>query len=286
MERRELTPPRRQYYSVRSGRRPANQGFTLAEFKRFFLPVYDKLEMDGLFQEWFGYFCVDVDHVHGRAGGDVALYVFRKLRRTNLWPVSAALDTYTEDDLFDMIEFLHDHASKGVTGKYHQFSDCGWHYDTFDQAAGRAEFRAAVNELLMDYGQGFELSAGGEILTLPNDAFAPLLAAELPHTDAKNVNQRVKAAMQKYRRRAMSERRDAIRDLADVLEYLRDEARAVLKSKDEADLFNLANNFGIRHHNKEQKTDYDEAIWLSWMFYYYLATIHACVRLIEKAKKK
>lgn len=41
----------------------------------------------------------------------------------------------------------------------------------------------------------------------------------------------------------------------------------------------------IRHHNKEQKTGYDESIWLSWAFYYYLATINACVRLIERSKQ-
>ncbi|MCX5545193.1 hypothetical protein M3A49_38100 [Paraburkholderia sp. CNPSo 3076] len=69
-----------------------------------------------------------------------------------------------------------------------------------------------------------------------------------------------------------------------MLEFIRNEAKAVLTSQDEADLFQLANNFGIRHHRKDQKTDYDSSIWLSWMFYYYLATIHACFRLIEKAK--
>jgi hypothetical protein len=84
----------------------------------------------------------------------------------------------------------------------------------------------------------------------------------------------------------MDERRDAVRDLADVLEFLRPQAKAVLASKDEADLFNLANNFGIRHHNAGQKTDYDPAIWLSWAFYYYLATIHAVTRLIEKANQE
>lgn len=34
---------------------------------------------------------------------------------------------------------------------------------------------------------------------------------------------------------------------------------------------------------QRQKNPYDSAIWLSWMFYCYLAAIHACVRLIEKA---
>lgn len=61
-------------------------------------------------------------------------------------------------------------------------------------------------------------------------------------------------------------------------------AKRVLNRDDERDLFNLANNFGIRHHKPGQKTDYDQAIWHSWMFHHYLATIHACVRVIEKAK--
>ena len=60
----------------------------------------------------------------------------------------------------------------------------------------------------------------------------------------------------------------------------------MLTSKDESDLFNLANNFGIRHHKPDQKTDYDKPIWYSWMFYYYLSTIHACMRLIEKSEAK
>ena len=96
---------------------------------------------------------------------------------------------------------------------------------------------------------------------------------------------RVEAAIHKFRRHRSSieDRRDAVRDLADVLEYLRPKLKEVLVSKDEQDLFNIANNFGIRHHREGQKTDYDKAIWLSWVFYFYLATIHAAVRLIEKS---
>ena len=48
--------------------------------------------------------------------------------------------------------------------------------------------------------------------------------------------------------------------------------------------FEIANNFGIRHHKVGQRTDYDKPIWYSWLFYYYLATIHAAVRLIDKGR--
>ncbi|TWO69171.1 hypothetical protein FN976_20575 [Caenimonas sedimenti] len=220
----------------------------------------------------------------GQAGGDVGLFVFRKLRRMSLWPIRDWLDAYDEDDLFDIIEFLHDHATKGVDGHHHTYNQCGWHYTKFDARAGREMFRREMNDVLADYGRGYEISASGEILTLAEDEFAPMLSAELPHSDGANVTERVNAAKLKYRRRALSERRDAVRDLADVLEFLRPEAKKALHSKDESELFQLANNFGIRHHNKEQKTDYDTSIWLSWMFYHYLASIHACLRLIEKGK--
>ena len=55
-----------------------------------------------------------------------------------------------------------------------------------------------------------------------------------------------------------------------------------LNKKDENDIFNIANNFGIRHHNKDQQTEYDKAIWYSWIFYYYLATVHAVLRMTNK----
>jgi hypothetical protein len=80
----------------------------------------------------------------------------------------------------------------------------------------------------------------------------------------------------------VDDRRRAVRDLADVMEYLRPKLQALLTANDEKDLFNLANNFGIRHHNDKQKTNYDAALWLSWMFYYYLATIHVMLRKLEQ----
>ena len=114
-----------------------------------------------------------------------------------------------------------------------------------------------------------------------------LLKAEFPkpYVDFRNVEGKVESAIRKFCwfNSSVEDRREAVRTLADVLEFLRPKIKKALTSKDEDDLFNLANNFGIRHHNDKQKIRYDAQIWLSWMFYYYLATIHACIRRLRSA---
>jgi len=102
--------------------------------------------------------------------------------------------------------------------------------------------------------------------------------------DWPNVEARVTAAISRFARykSTLDVRRDAVRDLAGVLEFLRPKVQAVPTKKDEADLFSIANGFGIRHHREDQKTDYDRDIWHTFMFYYYLAMIHAVLRLIKK----
>jgi hypothetical protein len=275
----------RSYYSQRAGRGPASATLGLQDLKRVFKAQFDQLESEGYFQECLGFECVDAGFVPGSIGTDLQAELLLTLRKPNLWPVHSTIDDWSEDDLFDMVEFLHDHISKPTKRYFHNYSGCGWHCSEFDRDAGRLEYRQKINRLLRAYDSGFELSEQGEILALSPTGFEPLLDAPLPHSDTKNVTARVEAAIHKFRRHRSSieDRRDAVRDLADVLEYLRPKLKEVLVSKDEQDLFNIANNFGIRHHREGQKTDYDKAIWLSWVFYFYLATIQAAVRLIEKS---
>jgi hypothetical protein len=86
---------------------------------------------------------------------------------------------------------------------------------------------------------------------------------------------------------SLSERKEAIRELADVFEWLKKtrDLGSVLDGKDESAIFDIANNFAIRHHNPKQKANYDRAIWYSWIFHFYLATYHAAIRLLVKKEK-
>jgi hypothetical protein len=156
------------------------------------------------------------------------------------------------------------------------------HWETFNKTDGQTVFRQKINELLDMYCNPFELSEKGEILLKPEVGFEKIFEADIP-SENQNVKDRISSAVLRYRRHGstLDDRRQAVRDLADVLEYLRPQVKSILTKQDESDLFNIANNFGIRHHNESQKTDYDAVIWLSWMFYYYLATIHALLRKMK-----
>jgi len=274
----------RRYYSVRTGKNPNSTRYSLQMLLRLFRDLYKHFLEKEYFQEAFGYWCVDAEQVPGTLGIDIEAQMFRLLRKENLWPIDEKCVNYSEDDLFDVVEFLYDHVSKPVNGYFHSYNLCGWHYDTFDKEEGQKEFFTALNPLLSDYEEGYELTIDGEIIVKGQPGLDLLFKATVTTSEPENVQARVEAAISKFRRHrsSLEDRRDAIRDLADVLEYLRPRLKDVLTKKDENDLFNLANNFGIRHHNDQQKTDYDKAIWYSWMFYYYLATVHATVRLIEK----
>jgi hypothetical protein len=276
----------RAYYSRRTGKNQDIARLDLAMLCRLFRELYVSYVDKGYFQEAFGYYCVDDGDIPGTLGSDIEAQMFLQIRKPGLSPIHEQCLLYQEEDLFDVIEFTFDCVSKPEDGVYHAFSNCGWHYETFDQTIGQSEYRADLNVLLSDYEDGYELSAQGEILALAEPGLQSLLEADVPACDAENVESRINAAILKFRRyrSSLEDRRDALRDLADVLEFIRPQAKQVLVSKDEDDLFNIANNFGIRHHNDRQKTDYDKPIWYSWIFYYYLATIHATLRLIEKSK--
>lgn len=266
------------FYSVRTGKNKNTEGFEFPEFLDLFFRAFQNFREGGFFDEYLGTACVDMGPVPGKVA-DVELDILLKVRKNGIWPIESNLPGLGEDDVFDLIEYLYQNVSKPIDGTYHDFAGCGMHWETFNKSEGETEFVQSMNELLALYKGSFELSPQGEILHKPEKGFEPIFEADVPSND-DNIKSRVSSAVLRYRRHGstIDDRRQAVRDLADVLEYLRPQVKSVLTKQDEKDLFNLANNFGIRHHNDQQKTGYDTALWLSWMFYYYLATIHVLLR--------
>ncbi len=172
----------------------------------------------------------------------------------------------TEDCIFDVIEFLYDHASKpGAWSVVTSPSgDDYYDYESYDEEAGQDEFRSSANSFLTDYKTGFELTKEGTILAIGEHGLQNILVAEIIPYDEANVDKKVRSAIAKWRNRhlALSEKKEAIRELADVFEWLKKTKKlsAVLDAKDESAIFDIANNFALRHHNPNQKTNYDKTI--------------------------
>jgi hypothetical protein len=233
----------RQYYSTRAGKNENFRGFDSDSLKKYFLVIYRD----------FARSCYFSEHLDNFTATDINGKLLLLLRRDeNFWPIENNIQNYTEDDLFDIIEFLYDNISKrtgcDVTG--YNFRD--WDYD---QSKGQQEFRQRINEILIDYKDGYELTNDGEICIKGEHGLSEIFNTEIPKSADKIVKDKVNLAIKKYRcsRSNLDERRIAIRELADILENLRPKIKKEFFEKDENDLFNIANNYCIRHLREKQK---------------------------------
>lgn len=278
----------RKYYSQRSGKNPNNEKISLELLKELFSEIYYKYLNIEYFKEKIGY--IDEFHnnfYYGKLGNEdeIRRHLFLSLRKKNLWPINKYIESYKEDDLFDIIEFCYDNISQPI---YEEVSDdyLGQRYevDHYIYDEPKSEFRDAINKHLKDYGEGFELLKTGNIVILSGYGLESIYEAKIPSNDDQNIIKPINIAIDKFRGKisTLQDRKEAVRLLADVLEYLRPKAKFVITKSDENDLFNIANNFGIRHHNDKQKTEYDERIWISWMFYHYLSTIYTILWKLRK----
>ncbi len=143
-----------------------------------------------------------------------------------------------------------------------------------------------MNRLLERTSLGLRLADEGEdtgrLVVLTDAARGELVERMAQRADA-TTGDVVRHALALFRSRGAAEhdKRSAVITLAGVLE----ERRALLKSellrKDEGALFQIANEFAIRHRREGQKPDYDPA-FLDWVYYWYLSTIDLTDRVLER----
>jgi hypothetical protein len=113
---------------------------------------------------------------------------------------SWAPEDMTEDHVFDVFEFLYDHASK--PGELIDMrSESNWDYQdygSYDEAAGRDEFRAAANLILVEMGDGFEIGKDGQVRANGTGGLQHILKAEILSFDPTNVDNKVVAAIERW----------------------------------------------------------------------------------------
>lgn len=240
----------------------------------------------GDLQEAFGVDCVDGD-THGSLGSSPAARLLLETGRDNLFPVHEHAESWDEDTLLDAAELYGQLVSRGdpdhTDSWFHNFSECGWHYAGFTREPAFTEYRTSVNKILTRLAGGFTLSTDGHVERLVDPLLDDLTQPAPDSTPLEGDDEaHVQGAIAKFRRRDLASRRDAVRDLADVLEHLRIVAPGLMFKKDEGALFTIANDYWIRHNKPDQAREYDHDIWWDWVFHLNLASI----RLIQALRAR
>ena len=278
-----------EYYSVRNGKKDVKHN--VSDLEELLLTIIKSYARKSYFQEYFGDSCMNNELMPGKLGNDeeINAQLQMKTGKKNLWPFHKIFywqdENYPfllEDDLFDLIEFFFDCISKPVTGSCHgPCGGCGSsHYENFDSKLGKDEYKKEINKLLGGYGDGYLLGKNGKIFSVVHSDLKPIYKSKLLSLETKEIS-RLERAKKKFLSRNLDDKRDAIKDLADILEHMKD-IEKILNNKDDSDIFRLLNQFGVRHNNLQQDNGYDKEIFYPWIFNYLLVSIIAIDSMLSK----
>lgn len=272
----------RPYWSQKQGRPAAATASDLHTTVTRCRSVISELENHHWFARTLGFGCVDG---HGDSDTSMADVLERRVGKRQLADLPA--EQRTADELCDYIEVLHDIAARPSRGWFHSFGGCGWHPADYDRASGQALYRWRLNQVLEASTLGLQMAAEGEdigrvVRVLPSGLDE--LVVELADVSATG-DATVPHAIMLFRRHGATreDRRAAVRALADVLEAHRPLLKEELLSKDEGALFQIANQFEIRHRNADQRTTYPDE-YLDWLFHWYLATVDLIRRVVQQQR--
>jgi hypothetical protein len=271
------------YWSQRRlGRVDKQRRKELPETARRFADLIERYEQRGYLAQAFGEDCVDGSS-DGTLGSSPTDEVHGQLGRDGLWPPSQNWRSYDLDALCDVIEFAHDHVSRPNHRWYHQFSSCGWHHGRYHAERGRQLYRDQVNQLLGESVLPLSLNEQGRLEQVAPDELEALIAAA--RAESGPAASELHHAFAQFRARGATilDRRSAVVTLAGILESRRNEIlKRRLAQRDEADIFEIANKFGIRHQRADQKTNYNQDLYLEWIFYWYVATVHLTDKILSQ----
>jgi len=247
--------------------------------KRAFVRIVDELSAEGYLARAFPPGCVD----DPAKPADPSTVLEDELGVSGLWPLATSAPGWDQDRFYDLIEVFHDLVARPQTRRLHDFNDCGWHYGDFALEPARILYRWRINRLLAHHRIPYGLADAGEdegrLVTTADDSRVDLVERAL----TGDQDGRVAHAIALYRARSATDhdKRSAIVTLAGLLEERRSLLKEQLFSKDEGALFQIANDFALRHRNEAQKANYDPA-FLDWVFWWYLATVELTNRLAPR----
>jgi len=276
---------RRPYWSVRSAARaastPPDAQDRIQQLQRDWAQLVDDLQDRG-YLDWVAPRGCDARPASSPAVEVLAAEIEQRLRVDGLWPLR--YQDWDSDTFYGLIEVVHDLVARPRHREQHSFDGCSGHYSNFAQTPAQVLFRWEVDQLLDRYGVGLRLAAGGEdmgrLVRAAGDDRDKLVeqALQTPNPSDRNA---VRHAIALFRSRGVDRenKRSAVLALHRVFEDRRPLIKTELMRKDEGALFQIANEFDLRHSGERQRPDYEDA-YLDWIFWWYLATVELTDRIV------
>lgn len=242
-----------------------------------------ELSADGWFDQVFGKDCPDdprPEQPHLRASMDLGFEVSWPPRFEHVGvPGLTDEDDKRQIEMFlSAVEWVGDHVARPRRlERVHRWDNCGKHFDRFSTTTGRRVYWWRTNAILAQSQLPFTIESAGPDagyvvgrVDIARSDLARRAATDAPPETKDEIEQ----AVSRFRRHGATreDKRAATVSLCRVLEGLRPDIKMNLLTQDESDLFNIANNFDLRHKNGKQKDHYGVEM-LDWIFWIHLATI-------------
>ncbi|MED0958425.1 hypothetical protein [Bacillus paramycoides] len=252
------------YYAERNGLL-SKKKHNLRDLRDLFVLFHNTLRNEGYLVEFYG----GVDNwgtrQSGICGDNMDVFCFSKTGFKGLLPVDYDL-RYKEEEIFTLIEMFYTYVNDE---------------DIFSTIKGKDVYRERINKILNNYGTGWELVKEGYVRELVNDGLSLLLEQSYDDSDTITEINKTKHEFLKYGA-TLDDKKDALIRLGNIMEPLRAEMTTKISKEDTSAIFNILNNFQLRHNNANQKTDYDKDIYYPWMFYQMLAALDAFLKIKEQ----
>lgn len=267
------------YFSERNGIEKGK--LSLKDLIDVFVVIVNDLAKDKYFNDFYGYTDSWGNWNHGRASGNFEAYTLSEIGRKISDPFYPQnTPKYAEEDVFDLIELLHKHI---YLKDHYQQEQLGIYDLEGIREYSQLKFRECINDQISRYSKGWELQSNGEVRELLLEGFKPLIEETAVYGNETEVDGRIKKAIRQFLKYGSDEltKKGALLEIGGALERIRSELTKKVP-KEEQDIFNLLNRFDLRHNQKIKETGYDTEIFYPWMFYTFLSTFDAFVKIRDR----
>lgn len=283
-----VTPRQRApYWNERHGM--VQEGQALEGFADVWARIVVEFESRGYFAKAAPPECVDdyngVDYDVVGISMESAIFANSRLK-VDWSTVRGHASSLDEETLYSLVECLFDLVARPRRHRVHSYNNCGTHFENFYIPTGQALYAWNVNQALNRLGVPLTLETNrgehyGRLVRIVDAPHQELIHAAMRTSDP-SIRERVAHAYTLYRGRTATraDKRAACNGLAHILELRRNLLKERVKA-DENELFNIANNYAIRHYNDRQKDNYDE-VFLDWIFWSFCSAIALAEALIER----